>query len=932
MGNAESSNGSPVTGKTGTKKKTKATSGKTGGKSVAHAPPQRLIVEKMIDGVNMNELKGIISELKELKAVMEERKKEEAKGDEDEDDDRKLTIKQKLVRAITNSVEEETPVGEKTKKKLPFQILAFYWLLMKIITVFLIIYFTYTSYQSDQSTKNLSLDSAAADTGDSSSPFRTCLSVPNSLTQGYLLDSNGKWQSNSNFIAGYSVYHFTFQEFSHSYAEYQAFMTGVRSRIQSLANASAYNTIWMNLGLASSWYDLVNDGTSTHQVQLEGDPSYIFNRYYKTAVIGNKDYNCYAIPDIEFTRESGNFVIKYTYGALTTFSIVTSSPQDTTGVCTLVTAGSGYLGGATSYTKNGATCSNAVDSNGITLSAYSSIGCCPIGDSGSSDTTKCAIIPGDAGYDDEYDAKYFSIKYNIRSLITAWAVNQGILKLSALTTVKADIEQSYRGCYALYGESDCNTAITSKNKTCGASVVGLSYNETSKKCSIAVSGVRYNIRSYMDPNFQGMDPIFCLVKKTDEDSGADLTAKVCVIRMGSAFVYPFINHMGASSAAGDFYNWGYGCHCAQPKFPSSMSGTGQLYDSTVYAGYSTASKKYPGQYGHDYYSYCNNFDLMHGFIIFKGKHYDTHLFINALMAAKYTAEEINNMAYFGGFYILRTGGNAATATSQATIKTAVDLKAKWMDTSQSSIGNAYTFCTFDMGVSDGTTSTTSCSFFAMQTVDSIDQRVSSLGVNNNLMSCTDFVSIPDAAWDDGNGGGPINVPPTKLVQDYYEVSFTFLPCLFFLAPCAHGVATTRLPPLTPSTLFLPSTPPPPQVLQYPDDLHHCSLRCRCRSGRSHCPHRPHSVCNCDVQRLYQKAQRSASHGGARERQQGQRGSAAIPRGQGRAGTGAGTGGRAHARCARAQASRLYEPSVPAQRQGHCRRRRRSRRVSPRSFH
>lgn len=798
MGNAESSGGAPATGKAGAKKKTKA-GGKAGGKtaaSSAHAPPpQRLIVEKMIDGVNMKELQGIISELKDLKAVMEERKKEETKGDEDEDDDRKLTIKEKLVRAITNSVEEETPVGEKTKKKLPFQLLAFYWLLMKIVTVFLIIYFTYTSYQTDQSTKNLSLDSSAADTGDSSSSFRTCLSVPNAVTQGYLLDSNGKWQSNSDFIAGYSVYHFTFQEFSHSFAEYQAFMTGVKSRIQSLANTSSYNTIWMNLGLASSWYDLVTDGTSTHQVQLEGDPSYIFNRYYKTAVIGNKDYTCYAIPEIEFTRESGNYVIKYTYGALTTFSMAT------TGVCTVVAAGSGYLGGATAYTSNGATCSNAAS-----LTSSSSIGCCPIGDAGSSDTTKCAIIPGDAGYDDEYDAKYFSLKYNIRTLTTAWAVNQGILKLSALTTVKADIEQSYRGCYSLYGESDCNSAIISKNKTCGASIVGLRYNETSKKCSIAVSGVRYNIRSFMDPNFQGMDPIFCLVKNADEDSGADLTAKVCVIRMGSAFVYPFINHMGASAAAADFYNWGYGCHCSQPKYPSSMSGTGQLYDSTVYAGYSQSTKKYPGQYGHDYYSYCNKFDLMHGFIVFKGKNYDTHLFINALMAAKYTAEEINNMAYFGGFYILRTGGNAATATAQLSTTTAAQLKSKWMDTSQQSVGNAYTFCTFDMGVSDGVSSTTACSFFAMQTVDSIDQRVSAVGVNNNLMSCTDFVSIPDAAWDDGNGGGPMNVPPTKLVQDYYEVSAP-LRCwpslFFFLKPCAHGVD------------FLPSF--------LPDAFHPCAL-------------------------------------------------------------------------------------------------------------
>ena len=51
------------------------------------------------------------------------------------------------------------------------------------------------------------------------------------------------------------------------------------------------------------------------------------------------------------------------------------------------------------------------------------------------------------------------------------------------------------------------TAVTMKNKTCGNSFVGLAYNATSKKCSIKIKSTRYNIRSYMDPRFTGMEPV-----------------------------------------------------------------------------------------------------------------------------------------------------------------------------------------------------------------------------------------------------------------------------------------------------------------------------------------------------------------------------------------------------------------------------------------
>ena len=213
----------------------------------------------------------------------------------------------------------------------------------------------------------------------------------------------------------------------------------------------------------------------------------------------------------------------------------------------------------------------------------------------------------------------------------------------------------------------------------------------------------------------------------------------------------------------------------------------------MYSGYDTSKKLYPGQYGSDYFSYCNKFDLMHGFVMFKGKHYDAHFYLNAVMAKLYSAEELNNMAYFAGFVGLRLGGNAGAQSLTATkvgAKAKADLSTK-MITGQT---NAYSFCGFATGVSDDMGSTTAmCSVYAMQTVDSLDQRVSQEGVNDNQMSCSDFVSLPDASWDDGNGGGTVNNPPTTLVQDYYECYNTIFTSIIAAFGAAAGLAGSIAP-------------------------------------------------------------------------------------------------------------------------------------------
>jgi len=245
--------------------------------------------------------------------------------------------------------------------------------------------------------------------------------------------------------------------------------------------------------------------------------------------------------------------------------------------------------------------------------------------------------------------------------------------------------------------------------------------------------------------------------------------------------------MGASASASDNYNWGLGCHCSKPSFPSSMS---SFYDDGTC--YTTANNLYPGQT----YSYCNYFDLMHGFIIFKGQNYDYHLYLAGYMSTQlgYTHPQINNMAYFPAFTALRLGGNAGAQSLPRTAtnaKSSGDLSTKVFNGLST---NGFSFCTFTTGVSDSTGATSSsCSVFAMQTVDDLDKRVNNEGVNLPLLSCNDFVSVPDASWDDGNGQGTVNVPPTSLVQQYFQCYNTVFSSLQVAFGSASGTASAVAP-------------------------------------------------------------------------------------------------------------------------------------------
>ena len=54
-------------------------------------------------------------------------------------------------------------------------------------------------------------------------------------------------------------------------------------------------------------------------------------------------------------------------------------------------------------------------------------------------TSSCVITPTTYGYDSAFDSSTFSFKYNFRTLVTAVAVNQGFLPISALDEVYTNL-------------------------------------------------------------------------------------------------------------------------------------------------------------------------------------------------------------------------------------------------------------------------------------------------------------------------------------------------------------------------------------------------------------------------------------------------------------------------------------------------------------
>jgi len=220
-------------------------------------------------------------------------------------------------------------------------------------------------------------------------------------------------------------------------------------------------------------------------------------------------------------------------------------------------------------------------------------------------------------------------------------------------------------------------------------------------------------------------------------------------------------------------------------------------------------------------SYCNTFDLMHGFIVFNSKYADVAFYKILTMASAMSAVEINRASYYPAFAAIRTGGEAGQGQNQKsdasqttwTFTDLIDLTTATALTNTKTVKktnsvtipvndiNAFSFCeNGDEG----------CVIFAMNTYDEYDNRINKEYFDLTSSSCSNSFTIAPWAWSQNSTSddqvnsdatvvtGALYVPPSTLYQDYYECYNT----LFVSLSLAFGAASGSAGSLTPAFMMI----------------------------------------------------------------------------------------------------------------------------------
>ena len=385
-------------------------------------------------------------------------------------------------------------------------------------------------------------------------------------------------------------------------------------------------------------------------------------------------------------------------------------------------------------------------------------------------TSTCVIDPDYYGYNAAFDTNAFTLKYSLRSLATAVAVNQGFTPLNALAEV-----------------------FTVFNTACTLSDYGMTLSSDGF-CQVVFDSVTYEVHSYIDPKYNYMSPIFCLERQADYNSTSDKFENLCVLKVSDSMVYPFFEHMGstafrAPTGVGDekFYDPSYSCTCEAASYDSGY----------VKAPTNAANFDYMIRANQKTESYCNVFDLMHGFVMMgKSKNSVSDTTVNyALskilqMATQHTPKELSRYAYLAGFASLRIsyGMQVLDSPSQNNgWRSLDDMYTLSTDAGPLQFCNGYPFSQNSATGTDKTGNAYTapdCSIFAMNTYDTGEPNIDQAHLNVMYPHCTDEFSIPNSSWarngtwrydlgdvpeaHNSKGGlGATNIPPASLTQEYY---------------------------------------------------------------------------------------------------------------------------------------------------------------------
>ena len=310
-----------------------------------------------------------------------------------------------------------------------------------------------------------------------------------------------------------------------------------------------------------------------------------------------------------------------------------------------------------------------------------------------------AMDPESLGYNAEINGDDFIFRFDTRALMLAFSINFDITPVDLLNNV---FDSKFDG--KVIG---CNTTMTPECKD-----------------------DQYKFFMGSDPDQPGMQPVYCLAPSQRQSDKSYSFTNLCAIRIADQYVFPYLQHFGISGTGNNNPFTPKKCDCAAAD-------------------------------GKD--DYCDDFDLMIGFVFFEAAALarDVTLNFQYLLDMMYKNDryKLNEAIYEAAFSIQRLGGEAAKypparpeQVSLANYNSSRDKMSSkdWRE-------DVYSFCG------------RKCAVFSFRLYDEFNRFINPVNFDLESGGCQDTFYTDDT---------PFNVaastPPVPLVQDYVGAFLSLL--------------------------------------------------------------------------------------------------------------------------------------------------------------
>lgn len=258
-----------------------------------------------------------------------------------------------------------------------------------------------------------------------------CDEIAVSNTGKYMFTREGYWENNKAFEYSKALYTLVGVDILYTKAAYEKAINGVINVINDVASEYRKADLGKNLLLLMT--GSVSGNVASQRFYFNADPSMIFQREHMSTGFSTIYGDCPAT-FTHFNSENANLEIQF------------ANFQRT---------------GDLDYDSN---CTIAVD-------------------------------PTNFGYDPRTNSNHFTVKIDLRTLVTAVSLNENIMDFNVLTEIPDSIKQ------------------------------------------VAINGTLYEFRNYYDARYAGMRPVSCMTAPI---------AVGCFIFIGKTMTLPVFNHIGAS--------------------------------------------------------------------------------------------------------------------------------------------------------------------------------------------------------------------------------------------------------------------------------------------------------------------------------------------------------------------------------------------------